>query len=410
MSRQTINPLTRVEGLGTVHLHLDGEQLQRVELRLSEPPRLFESLLCGRRIDEVPALVSRICAICSTPHALAACLALERVLDLTPPPAATLVRKLALLGNLIQSHALHLFALVLPDLRGTDSLVELLRDGDPVAADGMALKHFGNRLQELAGGRLIHPVNLQLGGVSCAPDREALPEIIASCRHWQEKVATWQGTFKQIPEQPPAQPACGTPLAVASHDPLPLWGDTLQGGTETSDVKRYRDWLLEQSQAESSAKRVTGPAGYWRTGALARCQLQPLSAAFDTANIHANNIAQLHEISLALETVGNHCQQLLAFETSMLLQVTPQLQSGSGAIALEAPRGTLVHQYGVDDSGRIAQADIITPTTINQVAIEEQLYADLAEGVPHEQLKPRAEQIVRAFDPCISCAVHMIRR
>jgi len=410
MSRLTITPLTRVEGLGTLHLHLEGEHLDRVELRLSEPPRLFESLLCGRRIDEVPALVSRICAICSIPHALAACLALEKALDLTPPPAATLVRKLALLGNLIQSHALHLFALVLPDLRGAESLVKLLRDGDPVAADGIALKQFGNRLQELAGGRLIHPVTLQLGGVTCAPAREALPEVISSCRHWQDRLESWQEVFTRPAEHPPAQAAIGTPLAVASHDPLPLWGDTLQGGLETRAVERYRDWLREQPQVESSAKLVVGPAGCWRTGALARRQLQPFSAADKLADIHANNLAQLQEIFLALEAVDALCQQLLALGKQPLLQVTPQPQSGSGAIALEAPRGTLVHQYGVDDSGRIAQADIITPTTINQVAIEEQLYADLAQGVPSEQLKPRAEQIVRAFDPCISCAVHLIRR
>jgi len=409
MSTLTITPLTRVEGLGSVTLHLDGNRLDRVELQLLEPPRLFEALLQGRKVEEVPLLVSRICAICATPHALAAILALEQALDIRPPPAAQLVRELALLGDLIQSHALHLFALVLPDLRDADSLVTLLRRHDPEAAQGLALKQFGNRLQELAGGRLIHPVSLQLGGVLCCPDRTLLPQILDDSRGWRETLATWQELFTP-PVPSHGTPACGIPLAVAGRGDLTLWGDTLQGGTDTHPVTAYTDWLREQSVATSTAKRVTGPAGTWRTGALARRQLQQDTRCPKELAIHANNSAQLEELGLGLQRVETLCQELLELEEHPLLQVTPRPQSGIGTIALEAPRGTLIHRYGVDDSGRIATADIITPTTINQVAIEEQLFADLSHDLPPAQLKPYAEQIVRAFDPCISCAVHLIRR
>ena len=98
--------------------------------------------------------------------------------------------------------------------------------------------------------------------------------------------------------------------------------------------------------------------------------------------------------------------EVITQASGALLRATPQVEGGSGAVALEAPRGTLIHHYGVDDTGRVVTADIITPTTINQVAIEAQLFADLCGGSPPEQLCQHAEEIVRAFDPCISCAVH----
>jgi len=408
VSSTTIRPLTRVEGAGEVLLRYSEDALQGVELRLVEPPRLFESLLCGRSALEVPALVARICAICSVPHALAAILALEQAIGLVPPPAATLVRELALLGNLVQSHALHLFALVLPDLRGVDSLLELLREGDRDARDGMELKQFGNRLQELAGGRLIHPVTLQLGGVTGRPRGEQLDEVLDACRRWQSRVPRWQALFAAAPGGEPAAPVVGTPLAAAGDAPLTLWSEALQGGGGPLPVHAYRCWLREQSEETSQAKRVLAPEVSWRTGALARRQLAGTRPPDARLGIFANNAAQVQELELLLARVVGVVEGLKRLPSSALLQRTPHLESGVGAVALEAPRGTLIHHYGVDDGGRIAVADIITPTTINQVAIEEQLFADLA-GCPREQLKPRAEQIVRAFDPCISCAVHLIR-
>jgi len=404
-----LRPLSRVEGRGEVRLHLEGDDVRRVELRLTEPPRLFESLLRGRRVDEVPNLVARICAICAVPHAVAAALALERALGLAPPPAAQLVRELALLGNLVQSHALHLFALVLPDLRDAASLPELLRRDDRDARDGLALRAFGNRVQEATGGRPIHPVALQLGGVLTRPDADTLSRLGEESRAWQARVAEWTGLFAGAPDGPRPRPARGVPLATAGAEPLAHWGDALRGGAISLPVANYRGWLREETPPDGNAKQVRAPVGCWRTGALARRQLAGTSEERTDLGIFAGNLAQLEEISLALARIATASEALRTLPPSALLQVTPSRQSGHGTVALEAPRGTLIHHYRVDDGGRISAADIITPTTINQVAMVEQLHADLADGGPPEQLKSRAEQTVRAFDPCISCAVHLVR-
>jgi len=410
MTTLQVNPLTRVEGLGQILINLEGERLSHVELRLTEPPRLFESLLCGRHIDEVPMLVSRICAICATPHALAAILALEQALQVKPPEAAEYVRELALLGDLVQSHALHLFALVLPDQLHTDSLVELLRADNTAARNGLALKQFGNRVQELAGGRLIHPINLVTGGVSYLPDPDSLQQVATASREWQRHLDPWQELFSTHPADHAPAEACGIPLAVAVDTELTLWGTQLSQPDATLPVADYKLWIAESSVEKSHARRVTAPRGCWRVGALARRELSGHPPRTGAHGIFANNLAQLTEIGLALSRIEELCDQLLSLPKKSQLRMTPEPQSGIGTVALEAPRGTLIHQYGIDDDGRIATADIITPTTINQVAIEEQLYADLAHSTPPEHLELLAGQVVRAFDPCISCAVHLLRR
>jgi len=169
MAKVVLQPLTRVEGHGRVELYLDEGRLQAVRLALVESPRLFEKLVVGRAAVEVPDLVCRICAICSAVHKLAALTALEQAMAIEVPPQARQVRELLLLGGHLQSHALHLFCLILPDFTGRASLLELLRENDELARAGLELKAFGNRLQEVAGGRVIHPVNPVLGGVMRAP-------------------------------------------------------------------------------------------------------------------------------------------------------------------------------------------------------------------------------------------------
>jgi coenzyme F420-reducing hydrogenase alpha subunit len=171
MTRLIVDPLTRVEGHGRVELLLKDGRLDDVKVRLLDAPRLFEALVVGRSYAEVPDVVCRICAICSAVHKLTSLQALENAMAITVPSLAATIRELLLLGGHIQSHALHLFCLILPDLRGTPDIVELLRHNDPLAKAGLDMKAFGNRIQKITGGRLIHPVNPVFGGVAYRPGK-----------------------------------------------------------------------------------------------------------------------------------------------------------------------------------------------------------------------------------------------
>lgn len=406
----SIEPLTRVEGHGRVDLHVQDGRLQGVQLALLEAPRLFEGLVRGRSFREIPALVCRICSICSAVHRIGAATAIENALQLTIPPLAVKVRELLLLGGHIESHALHLFCLIYPDLRGAESILILLAKGEPSLKAGLELKRLGNRIQEVAGGRAIHPVNIEVGGIVASPQPPALHALLAEIKAMQEQL---EGMLQPFREglYPPAAPVIALRLTVAIHGEFSLQGDALSlpdGRILPADA--YAGLLKEKSLPWSNAK--TPATEIFFTGALARQEVhykqQGRAYAPGVAGIHANNVAQADEIIWALERSRILIIDILAMSGAEIGSVPVPTLAGSGTSVIEAPRGILIHHYVLDDRGQIAAADIVTPTAINQRAIEAQLLADLQE-TPEAELDAAAQRIVRAFDPCISCAVHILK-
>jgi coenzyme F420-reducing hydrogenase alpha subunit len=411
MKTLAVEPLTRVEGHGRVELGLQGGEVRQVRVALFEAPRLFEGLVLGRCFSEVPALICRICAICSGVHRIAAAGALEQALGLSIPPLAAKLRELLLLGGHIESHALHLFLLILPDLRAQESILPLLAQQDDCALAGLELKRLGNRLQEVAGGRSIHPVNVEVGGVVARPRPAALETLLAELVVWQGRLEDLLAPFAAKDAYPPATPALGLRISVVGGADFSLQGDTLRLGDDRQQpASNYAELLAEHSLSYSNAKSPGG--GPFLTGALARQenharrrgQLRPGAGS----GIHGNNLAQAEELHWALERARVLIEELLAASAQEPLLNPPQPRAGVGTTAIEAPRGLLVHHYQLDGRGRVAAADIVTPTAINQAAMELQLLADL-KGCAEADLGARAQRIVRAYDPCISCAVHLLR-
>lgn len=415
MTRLIVDPLTRVEGHGRVELILKDGHLDDVEVHLLESPRLFESLVVGRSYDEVPDLISRICSICSAAHKLTALRALETVMAIEIPPIAATLRELLLLGGHIQSHALHLFCLILPDLRGTPDILELLRQKDPMAQTGIALKAFGNHIQTIAGGRVVHPINPIFGGVAYFPDSLEIKRLVEEVCLWQRDWPGLSQQFLQFGNYPEASPAIGNAIATGSEQSFALTGNVIrcEKGDNIS-VDNYAQLLQERPRADSHAKDSTGETGPFLTGAMARSRLTTekhlrLDLSTEPLGIHGNNIAQVIEINQALERVAQLLENLSGADRSGPLQtVLKETQGGIGTAATEAPRGLLIHHYVVDEWGTVVAADIVTPTAINQRVIAAQIMADLANEEDHEKLMNVTERIVRAYDPCISCAVHLI--
>ena len=414
MTRLVVDPLTRVEGHGRVELLLKKGRLHDVKVRLLESPRLFESLIVGRRYDEVPDLVCRICAICSAAHKLTSLQALEKLMAIRIPTIAAVLRELLLLGGHLQSHALHLFCLILPDLCGTHDLLVLLQRKEPLAEVGLKLKAFGNLIQEIAGGRVVHPVNPVFGGVAYIPDKQLIDGLSEELRHWQ---ACWPDLcqqFLQLGNYPEACPVIGNPLATGLQEAFALKGESLYYGEEQVDSSEYAQLLGERSRADSHAKDSNGQAGPFLTGALARATLSAgrelrFDKPAETFGIHGNNLAQASEIGWTLLRIGQLLETLRQADRSEPLRATlKQANGGVGTAATEAPRGLLIHHYVVDEWGKVVAADIVTPTAINQRVMAAQIMADLANEKDHERLCKVAERIVRACDPCISCAVHLV--
>jgi len=416
MTRLTVQPLTRVEGHGRVELTLHQGELATVRVELIEAPRLFEAIVLGRNALEVPDLICRICAICSAVHKLVALQAVEQALAVEIPPAARLVRDLLLLGGHLQSHALHLFCLILPDFSRVPNLLVLLAAGDDLARKGLALKAYGNRLQELAGGRVIHPVTPVVGGVTRRPGPAELAELDRLTGEWERQWPAVAREFAARAAYPPAGPALGQPLAVGCGGSLGLQGESLTYAAGSSlPVSAYAELLDERPVVHSHAKQSCGDRGPFRVGALARLQLAgllagPMALSLPGDGIHDNCAAQLWEVGWVIAEIRRRLDQLQSLEASAPCRTGPvAMRPGTGTAAMEAPRGLLIHHYVLDDWGQVAAADIVTPTAINQLVIEQQLRQDLAGCREPEQLRERTERIVRAYDPCISCAVHVLR-
>ena len=415
MTRLIVDPLTRVEGHGRVELILKDGRLDDVKVRLLESPRLFESLVVGRRYEEVPDLVCRICSICSAAHKLTSLRALETVMEIEIPPLAATLRELLLLGGHIQSHALHLFCLILPDLRGTPDILELLRQKDPVAQAGIALKAFGNRIQTIAGGRVVHPINPVFGGVTYLPGKLEINSLTEELLFWQRDWPDLSRQFLQFDNYPQASMAIGNAIATGRQQPFTLTGDVIRSEKGNSiSADDYARLLGERPRTDSHAKDSAGETGPFLTGAIARSRLafeKPLrfDLPADRLGIHGNNLAQVREIEQALQRVAQLLETLSGADRSEPLRtVLKKTQGGIGTAATEAPRGLLIHHYVVDEWGTVVAADIVTPTAINQRVIAAQIMADLANEEDHDKLRNVTERIVRAYDPCISCAVHLV--
>src|SRR3990172_223262 len=164
-----IKDITRVEGHGNVVIDIKKGRVKEVRLEITESPRFFEAMLRGRRYDEAQHIMSRICGICGVSHTSAALKAIESAMGIKVSRQATLLRKLAFCGENLQSHLLHLFFLVFPDLLGARTILELMEKHPEIARTGLGLKKAANEINTVLGGRPVHPVSLYPGGFVYTP-------------------------------------------------------------------------------------------------------------------------------------------------------------------------------------------------------------------------------------------------
>lgn len=411
MSRSgRIDILTRVEGHGKIELIRTGSRVTDARLHLHESPRLFEALLLGKRFDEVAEIACRICSICSTVHKVAALQAIEQALGVRVSPQTGLLRQLAVQGGQIESHALHIYCLALPDYLGVGGFPGLANVAPQRLKQGLKIKSLGNLIQETVGGRAIHPFNLLVGGLGRTPGPEHLQRLADGLQEVREELPDLIEFTASLPETlPPLFP----PEACAVSGGPPLFGDhltTSSGATFPADIAA--GWLNEKVEAHSHAKfsRFDGQTVYL-VGPLARLHLSiPAEYAQELAGapVSSSLLARAIELQQAVEHSLMLITHLLAAGLQQEKPAAVVPTSGQGTALIEAPRGVLLHSYTFDQHGVCTGADIITPTAINQAAIESSLKALVIAmgGADYQQVKTACERLVRCFDPCISCAVH----
>lgn len=416
--------LTRVEGEGALTLRLRDGQLVDAQLRIYEPPRLFEALLRGRPLEDAPDITARICGICPVAYQMSAVHALEMALGVMISPEIRRLRRLLYCGEWIESHALHMHLLQAPDFFDAASGIELAQRFPEEVTRGLQLKKFGNRLLEMLGGRAIHPINVAVGGFHRWPPRAEWDALIPSFEWGLEAAqaaARWVATFPFPDFEQDYESVC-----VAGPGEYPFnEGDIAIGPSMTIPVAEYEQHFAERQVAHSTAlQSVRLPAETaYLVGPLARINLQRehlrpaarrLADELGFENPCRNPFRAI--VARGLELVQAYEEALTILREGVprgpsRISYTPR--AGQGCAATEAPRGLLYHHYEVDDAGRLVSARIIPPTSQNQGQIENDLRAyatrQLLTTTRRDVIATGCERLVRSYDPCISCATHFLK-
>ena len=413
--------LTRVEGEGALDLRLRDGEIEDLQLRIFEPPRLFEKLLEGRPWSDVIDIVARICGICPVAYQMTAAQALEGLFGVTVDPAVAALRLAMYCAEWIESHALHIHLLAAPDFLGFDSVTAMAERYPDEVRRGLHLQRLGNRLLALLGGRSVHPVSVCVGGFTRLPGQDDLAALLAEYRKalpLAEDLLAWTATL-EVPEE--KQDFLCVSLRHPQDYPIEHGRIVSSEGLDIA-ADAYTEHFHESQVPYSNALHCHLHGRPYLVGPLARLNLnrdrlpQPVAAALDatgmafpSANPFHSIVARAVEILLAFHEVIRILENGQAPERS---SVPFTVRGGVGHGCTEAPRGILWHRYELDESGQVRAATITPPTSQNQARIEQ----DLREALPRfgldrtdAELCAFAEKVIRNYDPCISCATHFLR-
>jgi len=328
----------------------------------------------------------------------------------------------------VESHALHVFALALPDFLGYDSVISMAEKYPNEVAFALKLKQVGNRIQELIGGRPVHPINTLVGGFGKLPSaadlkcvRDSLSEALDPLIGFVDLVAGLE-----VPDW-----AAGPTVYVALRpyeDAYRFRGDTIcTSRGESYPATEYKNVVREFTVEHSHAKHAALASGEtYMVGSLARLALwgdfldgrareafEQLFPKGVVDNAILNTWAQLVELIHCVERGIEVCDLLLEMPQTEREMVAYDVHPGTGIAALEVPRGTLFHEYELDESGRVVAANVITPTAQNLANVERDMRQAairmMSSKKTEAELKLGLEMVARAYDPCISCSVHVVR-
>jgi sulfhydrogenase subunit alpha len=422
MRKISVEHLARLEGSGGIFATIDGKVVTEVKFTINEGPRLVERLTVGKTPEEDVSLVPRICAICTLSHKYAAIRAMESALSVKVPQKVHRLRELMHLGEMIESHSLHLYYLALPDYVGFPNAIAMASKFGLEVKIALEMKEFGNHIMKILSGRFIHGENPVIGGFGKFPTKKELVWIKSRAMQFMPFVLKTVSLFCELdyPDCPEDDTvyACCNPL----QNRYGFVGDEILLSTgETIHKEDYKSLTNEFVVAHSYAKRSRYKGKPYSVGALARVnnlggRLKGMAGKLYKKYFNPrwkrnplfNNAAQAVEILYVFERIPHLVDELLNYpEDPPIVKYTAKEGMGTGII--EAPRGLLIHSYKVID-GLVSCTDIITPTAQNAEDIERYCYIaaqKLLKNNEENKIRNRIDLVVRAFDPCISCSAHM---
>ncbi|MDD2822754.1 MAG: nickel-dependent hydrogenase large subunit [Candidatus Daviesbacteria bacterium] len=421
----TIENLTKIEGTAGLSVTVENGKVTDLKFIIKDYRRFYIEAVKGKPAIAAPSFLSRICGTCSVAHLFASIEAIEKSQGIKVSEQTRLLRRLAYDGLMIRDHALHLYFFVLPDILGIDSILDIPDDaenlGHILLHDSFDIKRLGSDITNAIIGAAIHAPFPAVGGFLKNPDPTTFPGLIFRLENIRTQVLRGIKVFYE-----------NTDSLIRNSDYLCLRDELgfnfLEGEIINSSGKRipenkFHDFLksvvIPYSQAEGYVFSDTHDD--YLVGSLARVNFnkellnertkkdtEKYLSVFPSNNVYHNNLAQAIEI---LQCVDDALDILKTIKVMNEQPVRHPLTAGKGVGVVEAPRGILYHYVEVDNKGMIIDYDVIVPTAQNQINIENDLKKYFNENLAkdEETLRLEAEKIIRAYDPCMSCATNFLK-
>jgi NAD-reducing hydrogenase large subunit len=450
MREVVIDPITRIEGHSKITIQLDARgEVADAHFHVTQF-RGFERITQGRPVHEMPSIMARICGICPVSHLIASSKAVDDIMAVEPSPTGADLRRVVNLGQIVQSNALSFFHLSSPDLLfGFDAdpavrnIVGLAKENPQFARDGVALRKWGQQIIELIAGKRIHPSGIVPGGMATPLTEEirdqilaGVPEAIAITERaltwykaemirWEEEAAhfgNFRSAFLGLVDRQGNVDHYGGWLRVIDADGRFL--------ADKADPRTFNDLIGEAvepwSYLKSTYWKAMGyPDGVYRVGPLARINVseqmgtpradEELSKFRWRVGRVANSSFHYHYARLidtlyAIEKIDQLLRGPDILDKHVRSRADVNRHEGIGVA--EAPRGTLMHHYKVDDDGIVEWANLVIATGHNNMAMNQSVLQVARRYVKSDTLDEsmlnRVEAVIRCYDPCLSCSTHAL--
>jgi sulfhydrogenase subunit alpha len=420
-----VETISKIEGNAGLEVVVEGGAVKDLRFKITDYRRFLTMAARGKRMNAVPSFLSRICGTCSVAHLFASLTAIEDSQRIEVTKQTKTLRRLAYDGLMIRDHALHLYFFVLPDVLGVDSIFDIPDDrddhGHTLLRDSFDIKRLGSDISNATVGAAIHAPWPTVGGFLRAPDHAKFSDLLARLQAIRPQVLRGIETFLRWDAS-----------LVRNSDYLCLRNDErfdfLEGDVTNSEgervsEERFKEYLqyVQIPHSHAEGYRFSGTQEDYLVGSLARLNLNAdvlnpgtrsdaadAVSVFPSDNVYHNNLAQAIEI---LQCVDDAIDILNDLRISEEERVRLDARVGTGTSLIEAPRGLLYHTATVNAEGIVEDYDVVVPTAQNQINIENDLRYHFERNLDKddEGLRLDAEGIIRAYDPCMSCATNFLK-
>ncbi|MEM3060584.1 MAG: nickel-dependent hydrogenase large subunit [Candidatus Anstonellales archaeon] len=415
-----VDSLSKIEGHADLEVKVKNRKVEYAHLKISESKRFFTQAVRGKSALNVAQVVSRICGTCSIAHLLCCIEAVENASGIIPSDQTMVLRNLTMDGLMIRDHAMHLYLFCLPDVMNADSILEIAENDRELVEKAFEVKSAGNELSKIIAGRAVHPPYPIVGGFSRVPPNDEARKIAHLLKDARDHALEFADIFRD------AMPLFERKthfVALKNQNYEFIGGELCSSEGYCISRKNFLEHLNRVVKPYSQATGFEFEGREYMVGALARMNLNrealhpdtkrdlsSMLAYFPSNNIYMNNLAQAIEIVNCID----HAIEKLETSDFKKEQISlPKLAAGEGVGVIEAPRGTLYYNLKINNGGLIDYINLVIPTAQNMVNMEkdmEKIVQDnLDVGRSKERIRVELERIIRAYDPCMSCATHFLK-